>query len=164
MSEVEWRPIPGWEGYYEVSDDGQVRSLDRLDARGCQVKGRTLRGTINAYGYPFVTLSKSGYRWLTVVHRLVMLAFVGPCPEGHEVLHADGTRANNNLSNLSYGTRSDNARDSIKHGTNVNAAKTHCKRGHAFTEANTYRISTRPRSRWCRTCVNVRRQEKRAAA
>lgn len=163
MSDVEWRAIPGYEGLYEVSNHGQVRSLDRVTAQGVSIKGRIRCCGPNAYGYPTLALNKDGARKIQLVHRLVLLAFVGPCPEGHEGLHADGTRNNNRLDNLSYGTRSDNVRDSLKHGTNVNAAKTHCKRGHAFTEANIYRNSKRG-VRECRACWSVRRAEKKLRA
>jgi hypothetical protein len=54
---------------------------------------------------------------LALVHRLVLEAFVGPCPEGMEGCHNDGNRLNNDLSNLRWGTRSDNRDDARKHGT-----------------------------------------------
>lgn len=154
---TEWRAIPGYEGYYEVSDDGQVRTLPRTDIRGVQVKTRTRALNPNASGYPSLALAKDGSKWFIPVHRLVMLAFIGPCPDGHEVLHADGTRTNNNLSNLSYGTRTDNVRDSLRHGTNVNANKTHCKRGHELNSVNAY-SSKGKKKRDCRVCRRLRRR------
>lgn len=51
------------------------------------------------------------------VHSLVAAAFIGPCPQGQEVRHKDGTRTNNTADNLEYGTRTDNLRDAIRHGT-----------------------------------------------
>jgi hypothetical protein len=154
-SEREWRAIPGYEGSYEASSDGFIRSLNRIDGRGNRLEGRILKGAIVS-GYMRVALCLPGRKREYSVHRLVMLAFTGPCPGGHEVLHGDGVRTNNNHSNLSYGTRGDNVRDSIRHGTNVNANKTHCIKGHEYTDANTYII--RPGmvipNRSCRKCTN----------
>ncbi len=154
MGEIKWLPIPGYEGLYEASSDGRIMSLHRFNPRGQAVGGFTLSAYEDNHGYKKVNLHLMGKRSNRPIHRLVMLAFVGPCPAGHEVLHSDGARTNNRLSNLSYGTRSDNVQDSLRHGTNVNAAKTHCKHGHAFTEANTYRRGT---GRHCRKCTDMRR-------
>lgn len=150
MSEVEWRPIPEWEGFYEVSNDGQVRSLARFNRRGIAVPSRMRRTSkAQAGGYPTVSLCLDGAKFQRTVHRLVMLAFVGECPTGLEVLHSDGDPENNRLSNLSYGTHAENNRDIVRHGRHVHAGKTHCKRGHAFSEENTRYT---PTQRVCRTC------------
>jgi len=163
MVSAEWRALPGYEGIYEISDHGEVKSRDRINARGWRIKGRTLRPYVTPDGYQRVNLySAIGAKHNTSVHQLVMLAFVGPCPPGQEVLHRDGNGENNYRSNLSYGTRSENVRDSVRHGTHTCAAKTHCKRGHEFTEANTFRKSSG--SRECRACRAVRAEMRRAAA
>lgn len=157
MSETEqWRPVPGWEGKYEVSSDGRVMSLSRFTSTGQPVGGFALTPRLNKYGHLNVGLHLNGKASNQYIHRLVMLAFVGPCPDGQEVLHRDGIPTNNRLDNLSYGTRSQNVQDTLRHGTNVNAAKTHCKHGHEFTVENTYR--RRGNERHCRTCADDRRR------
>ena len=112
---------------YEVSTTGRVRSVDRVVPIGTKAngrkgfqrwKGKELAQTQTPKGYQKVELSQPGHRALHVyVHRLVMLAFVGPCPEGLEVCHNNGKRTDNRLNNLRYDTRSSNALDRHAHGT-----------------------------------------------
>lgn len=106
MEEI-WKPVVGFEGKYEVSNRGRVKSYVRK-------KGELLKPGFSSTGYLTVALGRGNSRTL---HSLVAEAFIGTRPEGYEVLHADGTRTNNCVSNLSYGTRADNIQDSIKHGT-----------------------------------------------
>ena len=121
MREV-WKPVAGHEGCYEVSNLGCVRSVNRavwVDAyvdrnrikRAAAIRhyvDRMLRpGVQKKSGHVSVAIGKGNSR---LVHQLVLEAFVGPCPEGHEVLHLDHNPANNKLSNLKYGTRSENIR------------------------------------------------------
>jgi hypothetical protein len=114
-----WSPIPGHD--YEASNLGRIRSVDRW--RVCErlgyrrwlrsYRGRILKASIDTGGYPTVTLGHHGqYR----VHVLVMLAFVGPCPDGLEVCHNDGEHENVALSNLRYDTRKSNIEDARQHG------------------------------------------------
>lgn len=103
-----WLPVVGFEGRYEVSDDGRVRNL----RRGRLVKHRISRGYV-VYGL----MKEDGRRYSTGVHRLVLTAFVGPCPDGFEGAHEDGNRMNNRLSNLRWSTRMDNIADRSRHGT-----------------------------------------------
>lgn len=95
---------------------GRVRSLPRVVVRRngspMTVSGGIVKGCTRA-GYIRVTLRRKQQ----FVHRLVLAAFVGPLPDGHEVCHGNGSRSDNALANLRYGTRSDNVRDAIKHGT-----------------------------------------------
>lgn len=75
-----WLPIPGYEGLYLVSDLGRVWSEPRNTTRGGLMKlGR------HPYGYPQVELNRNGVHKRWGVHQLIMLAFVGPCPERQEV-------------------------------------------------------------------------------
>lgn len=122
MSE-EWRAIPGYEGRYEVSNSGRVRSIDRSvrTSHGVvrRLPGVDLRPFLNDSGYPIVNLC-SGSRSKTRVervHRLVALAFIGPQPPGCEVAHGDGSRTNNHVSNLRWATRAENVADAVAHGT-----------------------------------------------
>ena len=124
----EWKAVPGWEGAYEVSSEGRVRSLDRTqkvinrfgNVEWRRQRGTVLRAGVAKNGYAVVSFTGPGRaRECWTVHRLVMLAFVGPCPPGLEVCHDDGTRDNNRLSNLRYDTRSKNALDKHRHGTMI---------------------------------------------
>lgn len=108
----QWKDIPGYEGLYQVSDCGNVRSLDRLvrykNGALHPLVGRVLACNDDGNGYKIVSLCKNGSQKSFRLHQLVMTAFVGECPEDMEVLHGDETRDNNNLSNLRYGTRQEN--------------------------------------------------------
>lgn len=140
----EWRPVPGHETNYEVSDDGRVRSRPRP-----RTKGGLLRCKVGKRGYLAVSLVSGGRQETREVHRIVAAAFIGPRPPGQEVRHLDGDPLNCNLANLRYGTRSQNVRDKRRHGTDHNVAKTHCPRGHPYDEANTRLYQGR---RYCRSC------------
>lgn len=123
MEEI-WRDIPGYEGAYQASNLGRVRSLTRK-VRCCgfadgrpgyrTMKGRVLRPGRVPSGHLFVTLRRHGNG--IPVHSLVMLAFIGPPPDGMEVCHSDGDPTNNRLDNLRYDTRHENILDAIKGGT-----------------------------------------------
>lgn len=117
-----WLDIPGYEGRYQVSDEGRVRSLDRTitqkNRHGGETTrvypGRVLEGWANAKGYLCVGLSLPGERPNTAyVHHLVVLAFVGPRPavDGEEIRHLDDNKSNCRLTNLLYGTSSQNTSD-----------------------------------------------------
>lgn len=117
----EWRPVVGYEGYYEVSSFGRVKSLKRVvpgrPGVPRPVRERILARVLNDSGYPIVTLRKDGKRSLHRVHRLVLVAFVGPAPEGLQGCHNDGDSTNNHLTNLRWDSVSANAKDRIRHGT-----------------------------------------------
>lgn len=155
MSET-WKPIPGWEGAYEVSDQGRVRSLPRAvrHYRGGASRrgGRILRPGV-VRDYERVVLQRDGRTKNVAVHRLVLTAFIGPCPPGMEACHGDGNRRNNRLSNLRWDTKAANCRDRTTHGGSPNARKTHCPQGHPYTPENTYMSAG---SRKCRVC-HIRR-------
>jgi len=118
-----WKQIPGYEGYYEASDQGRIRSVDRVvqhPLKGpTKRRGKVLRdqprGTA---GHRGVGLSIEGRTKVLGVHRLVLEAWVGPCPDGHEGCHKNGNPADNAVSNLRWGTKSSNQYDKREHGTN----------------------------------------------
>lgn len=115
----EWRPIVGWEGLYEVSSIGRVRSVDRVIecADGPKrYKGRMRSLSKDGGGYPQVILSYKGEQVMRKVHALVMEAFVGQRPEGMQICHGDGDQTNNRVGNLRYGTGQENCADTLKHG------------------------------------------------
>ncbi len=102
-----WKPVPGYEDKYEVSDQGRVRSL----AKGIMTPKRR-----NAK-YFAVELYLNGIGRFHSIHTLVLTAFVGPCPEGKETCHNNGIGTDNRLVNLRWGTKKDNGQDRVRHGT-----------------------------------------------
>ncbi len=120
----QWKDVVGYEGFYQVSDLGMVRSIDRVVrySRGGpkRLKGKILQPiySSNRMGYPTVGLSKEGYTTPKYVHRLVLEAFVGSCPDDFEACHNDGDPTNNLVNNLRWDTRSSNQLDRKLHGTN----------------------------------------------
>ena len=101
----QWRDIPGYKGY-QVSDCGRVRSCRRRK-RGSWI---ILQSARHPKGY--LTVSLYGKRKRTyAIHRLVLMAFVGPCPPRHEACHRNGKKQDNRLANLYWGTRLDNEKD-----------------------------------------------------
>lgn len=122
----QWLAVPDFEGFYEVSDHGNVRSLDRTIFKRAVRNGplvqTTRRGKVlklcpDTHGYPMVNLCVDGVNKSSLVHHLVLSAFVGPRPEGKECRHLDGNRANARLSNLEWGTQLENTQDKLRHGT-----------------------------------------------
>lgn len=119
-----WLPVVGFEGLYEVSDLGRVRSLPRRvlakaswhrPAHWRRYPGKMLRpGRYTSSGHVSVVLGhgKAG----SPVHLLVLGAFVGPLKPGKETRHLNGVADDNRLSNLVYGTRSENMKDAWGHG------------------------------------------------
>lgn len=152
----QWLPVVGWEGLYEISSHGRVRSLHT--GRGRRRPDSLLSTERPSSDYPMADLSRDGKRVTYSVHSLVAAAFIGPRPEGMDICHNDGDSRNCRLENLRYGTRSENIRDEIAHGTHRHASRTHCMRGHELTESNIYRSKARPNSRACRTCRALRRK------
>jgi NUMOD4 motif/HNH endonuclease len=144
----EWRPVVGWEGFYEVSSAGRVRSIPRASRTRGVVLKPSRSGTNK---YPHVDLWADGENETRTVHSLVAEAFVGQRTDGTEVRHLDGDDSNCQRSNLAYGTSSENSYDITRHGRNRNANKTHCDHGHEFTPDNTMPQSG-GRGRQCREC------------
>lgn len=162
MADESWLPIAGYEGRYEVSNLGRVRSLDRVRSHGRRWKGRILKPNTTPGGYLIVNLYLDNAMRSHTVHRLVLTAFVGPASEGHEALHRDGDPLNNALGNLSWGTRSENTQDQIRHGTHIHASKTHCPAGHPYDGDNLY-VRPGTTHRRCRECQRAYRDRNREA-
>lgn len=99
-----WKPVVGFEGLYDVSDQGRVRNVKTR---------RVLRPGRTSSGHLTVALGRGNTR---TVHSLVTDGFLGPCPPGQERRHLDGNTANNALSNLAFGTRGQNNEDRARHG------------------------------------------------
>lgn len=153
MKSERWKPVPGFVGRYEVSDQGRLRSS--IPYRG--ESGIRLRRLVrNGGGRVSCWLSPGDGEppQMHTIHSIVLLAFIGPRPDGMDIRHLDGDPTNNRLANLKYGTKSENSFDAVRHGTHNNARKTHCIRGHEFNEDNS--VTTAQGWRRCLACRRIR--------
>jgi hypothetical protein len=179
FSAEQWRPVTDFP-WYEVSNQGRVRSLSRIltqrNGRPRRVQGRVLVCSPDKKGYRVLTVRGLGGRKerKRFVHQLVLGAFVGRCPDGHEANHKDGRHANNCLTNLEYLTGRQNKQHAWDTGLTPRQRKrkTYCTRGHRLVVPV---AQTMPSSgnRYvyyrCRECKrardnNVRRQKMALAA
>ncbi len=156
-----WAPIKGYEGHYEISTDGRVRSIDRVtkDRNGHNRRraGRLLSQQINQNGYPTVGLKLEGQRRSFLVHRLVALTFIpNDNPDADQVCHNDGDPANAHVENLRWDTKSGNELDKNAHGTMHQRKRTHCPHGHPLEAPNLALFAVRRGHRVCRACNGAR--------
>lgn len=152
-----WLPVAGYEGLYEVSNLGRVRSVDRWVDHGRngghqrRLHGRVIR-QVPCGAYRHVSLSKEGRVWVTYPHYLVLTAFVGPRPEGQECLHGALGQGDDSAVNLRWGTPVENRADMTRDGHDHNANKTRCPRRHLLVEPNLIPSVLREGRRSCRAC------------
>ena len=118
-----WRDIEGYEGLYQVSNIGRVRSLDRYDNRGCKRKGQIKKGSVDNHGYLLIGLSKNGKRKYYGVHRLVAFAFVEGYFEGAHIDHIDTCKTKNIWTNLRWTTAKENNNNPLSRKHNSEAHK-----------------------------------------
>lgn len=120
-----WKPVVGYEGLYEVSDLGRVRSVARSLVRKNRWGGNhehrfesvVLRTRVNRKGYEIVALCKPVKQYRrTLAHKIVMRAFVGTPQPGFEINHKNAIKTDNRLSNLEYCTHAENMRHAAQHG------------------------------------------------
>lgn len=124
MAEKElWKPVLGYEGLYEVSSRGRVRSLERKcrrkDGVTITIYGRMMRIQTDTYGYAVVHISKGGKHKTHRVHQMVLEAFDRPKPKELHGAHNNGNRKDNRIENLRWDTPSNNHRDRHRHGTDT---------------------------------------------
>lgn len=114
-----WKPVLGYDGIYSVSSEGIVRSEERRcqqrrwGKHSRRVPAKTLSQSTNRKGYRRVKLGDR----TVCVHRLVLEAFVGPCPDGSQTRHLNGNASDNRPCNLAWGSSADNSADRDFHGT-----------------------------------------------
>jgi len=154
-----WKSIPGYQGLYEVSDHGQVRSYaytGRKPKSGI-VKRRDvpiiLRPTRSKKvdGYVQVDLQYEGERKIGRMHRLVAEAFIGDPPfEGALVMHTDDDKANNHYSNLAWGTQGDNMDDKVSKDRQLKGTQMYSAR---LTDADIPRIRGYDAVGWSRSDI-----------
>ncbi len=110
-----WKPVVGYEGLYEVSDNGNVRGCDRLRSDGRHSIKSKIRKASVRNGYKIVLLCKGGIKTCFTVHKLVAEAFFGKQP-GKQVNHKDGNKFNNTLDNLEWTTPRENTQHAYANG------------------------------------------------
>ena len=112
-----WKPVKDYEGLYEVSNTGRVRSLDRR-VSGIFFHGQILKPLDNRTGYFRVVLSKNNKKHKAYIHRVVGFAFVPGYFDGADINHIDENKSNNHADNLEWVTRKQNN----SHGTRTERA------------------------------------------
>jgi len=130
-----WRPVPGYAGWYEVSNLGNVQSLPRATTTG-----KLLKPHLTTKNYRQVGLSKYGRTKLRMVSHLVLEAFRGPRPPDHQACHGPGGRQDDRLVNLYWGTASQNQLDRRRDGTSNQGARSATAR---LTEAKVLELRRR---------------------
>ncbi|MBP0440696.1 NUMOD4 domain-containing protein [Tianweitania sediminis] len=123
-ADEEWRSAVGYEGFYEVSSFGRVRSVDRVVTRTVggvprpyRCKGRIRSLARDATGRLSLNICVDGQDETRRVHTLVAEAFLGPRPVGLVTCHCDGDLDNNSVRNLRYDTPAGNSHDALEHDT-----------------------------------------------
>lgn len=161
MAEAKWQWIPGYEGHYEASTTGQIRSVLRVVPHARMgtktIPTRILRPATNNKGHLMVGLNLNTKRRPYLLHRLVAFAFLGPPPSvlHSYVCHRDGDPKNNCIENLYWGTPSQNNYDRVRHGKHPHASKTRCPRNHLLVVPNLKPSDLKDGRRGCLACART---------
>ena len=128
-----WKDVKDYEGYYQISNHGNFRSVDRLversDGTTARYKGKEIMGSVNNLGYRRFTLSKDGKATKELAHRLVGKHFVPNPHEFEEINHIDENKLNNKADNLEWCTRWHN----LTHGSRLKNMSYKVRRTHIAT-------------------------------
>ena len=124
MNEEVWHDIEGYEGMYQVSNLGRIKSLERktynpsIFGEDCyRTVPEKIRKPNIMHGYHCVALVMNGKSKVYRIHRLVAEAFIGKAPTSiHQINHKDGNKSNNNVDNLEWVTPKENTQHAIKTG------------------------------------------------
>lgn len=123
-----WKSVNGYEGHYEVSNQGNVRSLDWFvdNGNGGHIrKGQSIKPSVNGVGYRTVTLRKNGGSIKKQVSRLVAATFIENPENKKQVNHISGIKTQDNVENLEWSTPCENLEHAKKIGLNHNYGETH---------------------------------------
>lgn len=130
MQEI-WKDIPNYEGYYQISSLGRVKSLERhivyKDGRERTYPSVIISNRVGTNGMELCTLTKNNRKKNIEIHRMVSIVFIGDCPKGYDICHIDGNCLNNNINNLKYDTRSENRIDNYRYGGKASTGKLNIK-------------------------------------
>lgn len=152
-----WLPVVGYEGIYDVSDEGRIRRVSPTTHGGSASKpGRVLKPILQGNGYMTVNLNMLGRKpKMFTIHRLVLLAFLGADPLRPHCNHKNGVRSDNRLVNLEWCTPSEN----ITHGYHVLGNKA----ANGATHGSKTKPEAVPRgeSHWTRHDANERKERNR---
>lgn len=157
-----WKPVVGFEEWYEVSDQGRVRTTgaerERSDGTKFRLPAKVMSPSSSPKGgYKRVILYRPGSKPKTaLIHREVLRAFDREPYEGEQALHNDGDTSNNSRGNLRWGTASDNMYDKSGHGTDHNRNKEVCPVGHKLQEPNLRQQKKKLGYRCCKSCHQAR--------
>ena len=157
MHEI-WKPVPGYGGHYEASNLGNIRVKDRVVVRKHSTggmanffyKGRLLKPCrSDKYNHQVVHIGYDGKKENVLVHKMVMLAFVGPCPEKMECCHGNGDAADNRIENLRWDTHQENNQDRKKHGRYA-SGEAHPMAKLTLEQVKQIRLSSKPSKDLCK--------------
>ena len=164
MSTETWLPVPGFEGLYEASSHGRVRSLDRVivkkDGSEQLYRGRLLKGSRVHDGKRIVVkLGRDGVIHQFTRSQIVAETFIGTIAKDENVIHINGIGDDDRVDNLRIGSKKDVVQKSIELGTHYsvnknhhNRKKTHCPRGHELQDPNLSQYWLKQGIRDCRAC------------
>lgn len=147
----EWKDIKGYEGYYQISNKGNARSLNRTLKQWFKhgryeyrrIKGQPLATTDNGNGYLIVNLNKNNKRKNYYVHRLVAEHFIGEIPEGYVINHKDYDKYNNAVDNLEIITQKENIMHSIPNMEGPNRKFKDYKKRYIYHRRNGYEVTVK---------------------
>lgn len=147
MAEI-WKDVPGYEGKYQASTYGRIRSLGRFRVGRygnlCKISGKMLKFTTMDNGYLAISMHLNSAQKTRLVHQVVLETFVGPCPPGMQTRHfPDADKSNNRLANLEWASHQQNMKDQYEQGTLVKGEAS-CKA--KITEQDVRRIRARANS------------------
>jgi len=131
-----WVSIKGYEGIYDISNKGRVKSLRRITVRkngvNLSVREKIIKGSVNSLNYNTIELKKNGNRKFFLLHRLIYQAFIGELIKGMVIDHKDYDTLNNSPKNLQQITHRENlSKDQFRHNRSSNKIGV-CKKGNKF--------------------------------